>query len=167
MPTAAEVNQLLQKYVPELIDCDPRYKYPMTENVWCNPVKSATGPNGEPCFVKGSADQGLRRNYVYATGPLGKGFYLLLCRNAYHHLYHRISSEMPSMCSCSKAGRKEYSDFYDAKQIIYNRSVGSRPDDEQCRKDALAIARGTAVAYYHYDQNYQLVVGTATLAATI
>ena len=67
-------------------------------------------------------------------------------------------------CACSKAARKEYSDWDDVKRIVYNRSVASVPDDKVGAQDAVNGARQTAQNWHNGLQNEQLAIGAVQLA---
>ena len=105
-------------------------------------------------------------DYAHGAGKRGWGYYHLLTRESYVILYSRLTQEMPGVCcAVTPAQYKEVSAWDDVKQICYNRSVASRPDDAQAKEDALAIARGVAQAHYHTEQNFQLAVMVGMHAA--
>ena len=85
-----------------------------------------------------------------------------MTRYSYVILYSRISMYRPGTgCFCfdSQKTKAAFDDWDDTKTVVYNRSVASKPDDAQAKKDAYNIARGVAVAHYHEQQNVQLAIG--------
>merc|ERR1712232_1428606 len=91
-----------------------------------------TADKGEPCFIASREDTGIKPDYVFGRGPRGFGYYHMMTRNAYENLYSRLAIEAPVACCCafSKAKRQEAYDRDDVKQLMYNRSIARRPDDE-------------------------------------
>lgn len=149
----AQLNSKMVKYCPEL--ASEWAKYPLAYKAWLSP--NGTGPKGVPCWIPAPKGTEMKLDYVHGAGPRGWGYYHLLCRQSYTILYARLTNEMP--CCCCASGNKSLSEWEDVKNVVYNRSVASKPDDAQAHKDAIAIAKGTAQAHYHVDQNFQLVVG--------
>ena len=164
-----EMNAKMANVAPEL--ASEYARYPLKRKAWINPEGKTA--KGEPCFIQANGKASMKMDYVYGAGPKGFGYYHLLTRDSYVNLYHRLQKEAPvCCCTCSPSFRmvsqKEISDHDDVVRIIYNRSVGSIPDDEQAAADAIAIARGTAKAVYNITQNEQLVVnaiGTGVILA--
>jgi hypothetical protein len=149
----AQLNAKMVQYCPEL--ASEYAKYPLAYKAWLDP--KGTGPKGVPCFITAPQGSEMKLDYAHGAGPRGWGYYHILTRPAYVILYSRLTQEMP--CCCCASGNKKVSDWDDVKTVVYNRSVATKPDDAQARKDAIAKAQGVAQAHYHTDQNFQLIVG--------
>ncbi|GFH44748.1 hypothetical protein CTEN210_01222 [Chaetoceros tenuissimus] len=168
-----EINAAMPKVAPELAS---KYAaYPMKRQVWLSFNGQIDG--NIPAFIPHQKDPyyptiPLKEDYVWGTGPRGFGYYHILCREAYVILYHRISHMVApgSCCSCfsppppTHAPEQPFSakELKDVKDVIYARSVSSRPDDFFAVKEAIEAARGVAQAHYHVDQNIQLAVIAGT-----
>lgn len=154
--TSAELqsfNADMIRIAPEL---DSVYgRYPIRFKNWLDP--SSSTDKGEPCFIA-SPDIGVKQNYVYGRGPLGNGYYHLLTKPAYVNLYGRLQSSAPSPGCCCFGGN-DYQTYQGVKDVMYNRYVGSIPDDVQAKKDALSKAKDTAQVWYQGTQNEQLAIG--------
>lgn len=159
----AETNAKMARFCPEL--ASEYAKYPLQGiRAWLSP--NGTGPKGVPCWISAPKGSAMKMDYVHGPGKKGFGYYHILTRDSYTILYARLTHEMPGCCcALSPTARKEVSDWDDVKQIVYNRSVATRPDDVQAKKDAIDIARGVAKAHYNVDQNFQLAVGIGLHAA--
>lgn len=127
------------KFAPELASVYA--KYPLSCSAWMSP--DAKGPSGAACFVSAPRGSPLKTDYVHGPGPKGFGYYHLLTRDSYVILYARLTNDMPGCCcDCRPTVRQEVSDWDDVKTTVYNRSVATKPDDVQAKKDAISIARG-------------------------
>jgi len=153
-----KVNAFMSKYLPEL---ESDYaKYPMNRPKWLSP--GDTGPNGEPCFLQ-ETNTGVKRNYVFGSGPFGKGYYHLLTREAYKILYVRIHNEGAGCCCAFNADkRREFDEKDDLKRIMYNRSVAPVPSDVKGAAAAIQAAKQTSNAHYQFDQNIALAHNVVT-----
>jgi len=78
----------------------------------------------------------------------------MLWRPAYGILYARVTNEALNAFCCFP--NQAADDYYDVKQLMYNRSVSPIPDDKVAKETALKIASGTAQAAYHFSQNEHL-----------
>ena len=135
----AKTNEKMVKFAPEL--ASEYAKYPLSYRSWMSP--DAQGPKNSPCFISAPRGAPMKMDYVHGPGPKGFGYYHVLTRDSYVILYARLTNEMPGCCcDCRPTVRQEVSDWDDVKTICYNRSVATKPDDAQAKKDALAIARG-------------------------
>ncbi len=109
----------------------------------------------------------IKEDYVWGPGPKGYGYYHLLTRAAYIALHARLSHQSSVGCCCMPQ-RQELVDLDETKDIVYNRSIASRPDDILAYKEAIALAQGEAQTVYNQTQDLQLVlmlvgtVGTLT-----
>jgi hypothetical protein len=155
---ADATNAKRVRFVPEL--ASEYAKYPMKHSRWLNP--QGKDSKGNPCFMK-STDAGPKRDYVFGPGPCGFGYYHIMTREAYQALNARIKNEFPGgCCYCfSSTSRKEVDEFDDVQRLVYNRSVGTVPDDGVAAQDAQNKARDTAQAWHNGLQNEQLLVGVA------
>ena len=155
-----ETNAKMAKFCPEL--ASEFAKYPLQNKFWMD--ANASGPKGVPMWISAPKGSPLKMDYAHGAGKRGWGYYHLLTRDSYNILYARLTMEMPGGCCCAvtPAQYKEVSEWDDVKQIVYNRSVATIPDDEQAKKDALSIARGVAQAHYHAEQNFQLAVAAGS-----
>jgi len=161
-----EINAAMPKVAPEL--ASKYVSYPMKRQVWLSVNGQIDG--NVPAFIPHKKDPNfpntpLKDDYVWGTGPRGFGYYHILCREAYVILYHRISFMVApgSCCSCyspqpSHGEAPSANELHDVKEVIYARSVSSRPDDFLAVKEAIEAARGVAQKHYHVDQNIQLAV---------
>ena len=129
-------------------------KYPMARESWLSP--DGTGPNSAPGFLAGP-NLGPKPDYVYGSaGRKGAGYYHILTRNAYQILHYRLQNQAPISCCGFGTSRAEFDAWDTTARIVYNRSVGSKPDDVLAAEEALAIAKQTANAAYNDSQNLQL-----------
>lgn len=154
-----EMNAKMVKVAPELASSYARY--PMNGQRWCNPKEK--GPKGEPCFMESAVDAGLKIDYVWGPGRLGKGYYSLMTKDAYNILHPRVSNQAPSgCCAFSKESRKEADDHDDVRRLMYNRQMATIPNDAKAAQDGLDAAKQNAQDNYQMDQNVQLGVMMAT-----
>ena len=156
-----EINAKMVKLCPEL--ASQYAKYPLKRKQWLSP--NAKVDDKTKAFIASQSDTGPKPDYVFGPGPLSMGYYHILTRNAYKILYVRLTKEQPPVACCcfaSKDSHNAYDEWYEVKTICYNRSIASIPDDAQARDDAITIARGEALAHYHEQQNFQLVVMAVT-----
>jgi hypothetical protein len=145
----------MAKHVPEL--ASEYAKFPLRRDRWMK--GNEKGPKGEKMYLKGSND-GLKLDYVYGTGPYGRGYYSLLCRSSYVSLYARVLSEMPiGCCLLGAAARKEYDEWDDVKRLLHARSVSTIPDDAVAFGDALAESR-------QFANDYGMFLATEAIATT-
>lgn len=155
---AEENNRKFAIVAPEL--ASSYATYPLAKSHWVD-FKGTTSA-GEPCFVANpEVDAIMKSDYVHGNGPLGRGYYHLLTREAYIALYARLTKTRPSggfCCFGTQDVRQAMSDHEDVENIVYYRSVASKPDDVQAVKDAIAKAEGVADGYYNITQTEQLVV---------
>ncbi|GFH44747.1 hypothetical protein CTEN210_01221 [Chaetoceros tenuissimus] len=169
-----EINAAMPKVAPELAS---KYAaYPIKRQVWLSIDGQIDG--SLPAFIPHKKDPNFpfppeKEDYVWGTGPRGFGYYHILCREAYVILYHRVHEmALPCQaCCCAPplppihGQRPSAKELDDVKDVMYNRSIASRPDDFLAQKEAIEIARGEAQRYYHQDQNIQLAVMTGTNVA--
>ena len=155
-----EMNRKFVNVVPEL--ASSYAKYPLAKSHWVDVTGNTS--NGEPCFVANAEEYAIKKHdYVHGNGPLGRGYYHFLTRQAYVILHSRLTTERPSGgCCCFvnedvKVARSEHDEV---ESIMYNRSIASKPDDIQAVKDAIKIANGVADDYFNITQTEQLVVMT-------
>ena len=155
-----EINRKFVNVVPEL--ASPYATYPLAKSHWVD--FGGTASSGEPCFIANAEEYAIKKpDYVHGNGPLGRGYYHFLTRQAYVILYARLSNSRPSGgCCCFvnedvKVARSEHDEV---ESIMYNRSIASKPDDVQAVQDAIKVAEGIADDYFHYTQTEQLVVMT-------
>jgi hypothetical protein len=138
--------------------------YPLAKSHWVD--HKGTTATGEPCFVANAEENAMEKpDYVHGNGPLGRGYYHLLTRQAYAILYGRLTKSRPSGgCCCfgTQDVKDAASDHDDVQTIMYYRSVASKPDDFQAVKDAIAKAEGVADSYYNITQTEQLIVMAVT-----
>mmetsp|Transcript_8504 Transcript_8504/g.10754 ORF Transcript_8504/g.10754 Transcript_8504/m.10754 type:complete len:166 (-) Transcript_8504:187-684(-) len=155
-------NETLSRIVPEL--ASQYAKYPMKRNSWLDP--SSTTFEGFIPYVKDKnvITITLKVDYVWGPGTRGFGYYHLLTRDSYVILNARLKNNAPAQCSvcCGSNARKRYNDHTDVENIVYARSIASRPDDFLGQQEVIQIARGQAKAAYHQDQNFQLLFMLAT-----
>ena len=163
--SAAEINTIMAKHVPEL--ASPYAKYPMKHEKWYG--ANHKGKKGEPCFLSSSQNAGVKMDYVWGKGPLGPGYYSLLTKAAYVNLYSRVNSEAPGECCCvfSAEARTKIDEWEEIKRIMHARYVAPQPDDAAGLKRALQDAKVTAHAHYQYNQNEQLVIGGVNTLANL
>ena len=160
MPTAEEYNGAMVKVIPELNS--PYAKYPLKEAAWTVPTGKINGEDAFIPYSKTADEPPMKKNYVWGPGGCGYGYYHLMTRYSYAILYARISKNRPATgccCVASDPTQVSFDEWDDARTVVYNRSVASKPDDAQAKKDAYNIARGVAVAHYHEQQNVQLAIG--------
>ena len=135
----AKLNEKMVRFAPEL--ASEYAKYPLSYPSWIRPT--GNGPKNSPCFESAPRGSAMKMDYVHGPGPKGFGYYHLLTREAYVILYARLTNEMPGCCcDCRPTVRKEVSDWDDVKTVVYNRSVATKPDDVQAKKDAISLAQG-------------------------
>lgn len=163
-----EINMAMSKVAPEL--ASKYVSYPMKRQAWLSIDGQIDG--SLPAFIPHKKDPNfpttpLKDDYVWGTGPRGFGYYHILCREAYKILYHRVNGmRVPGQgCCCASpppptdgGQRPSAKEVDDVKDVCYNRSIASRPDDFLAQKEAIEAARGVAQAHYHVDQNIQLAV---------
>ena len=165
-----EINAAMPKVQPEL--ASKYVSYPMKRQVWLSIDGQIDG--NIPAFIPHKKDPNfpkppLKEDYVWGAGPRGFGYYHILCREAYKILYHRVNGMRaiggPGQgCCCASpppptdSQKPTAKEIDDVKDVMYNRSIASRPDDFLAQKEAIEAARGVAQAHYHTDQNIQLAV---------
>ena len=169
---AREINKALVEFLPEL---DSEYAvYPMKHERWYGPGEK--GPKGEPCFIPhdgtGSATP-IKKDYVYCiNGPVGKGYYSLMCHVSYINLHKKLESCAPqgTCVACPCFARKEVRDaldrYDDCKRVVFMRQLCTpKPDDKLASDIVLGNAKATAKTVYNFTQNEQLalnVINTIT-----
>jgi hypothetical protein len=150
-----QLNVIMARHVPEL--ASEYARFPMKLDRWRK--GNEKGFKGEKLYLK-SPNEGLKTDYVYGTGPYGRGYYSLLCKNSYESLFARVMSEMPSgCCAFGAAARKQCDEWDDVKRIVHARSVASVPDDAIAFGDALAASR-------QFANDYGMFLGTQAIATT-
>jgi hypothetical protein len=155
---AKVLNSKMVRFLPELASVYAQY--PLAYDRWRNPTER--GPNGEPCFIASSQDNGIHEHYTYSKrAPNGPGYYHLLTKMAYISLYGRITQIPPSTCCCSFSAetRQAMDSWDDVRRLMYNRSVAPTPNDSAGQQAAISNARDTAQAWHNGLQNEQLVMG--------
>lgn len=162
---AAEINQSMVKFLPEL---DSVYaRYPMHHERWYQP--SEKGPKGEPCFLAASEDAGIKKDYVFCKrGVKGAGYYLLMTKVSYVNLYTKLDSLQPGTCgmACNSADRKAMDEYDDVKRVLYGRHMSPRPDDAAAGKRAMDEAVGMAQATYGLNVGAPLGAAATVFAVT-
>jgi hypothetical protein len=143
--SAASVNKLLVAYFPELNS--PYGKWPLEVEpcVWLDPLASRTpklpipkNAEGQPAFIPTKENAGFREDYVWGTGPRGRGYYHLLTQTSYKILLQRLGSvAVPCSCFSSKA-RKAMEQKRMVHIIISNRANGSVPNDSSAAKEGVS-----------------------------
>lgn len=123
-----DFNTAMAKIAPELES--PYATWPMDRERWLHP--SEKGTYGEPCFIKVSADEGFKKNYVFGPGVLGRGYYSLLCKDSYRALHARLQNTRRVFSKSSS--KKEYDMV---QRIVYLRGWGKVPNDGACKEDAI------------------------------
>ncbi len=169
-----ETNAAMKRVAPEL---SSKFAiYPLQRKFWLSP-EAKSGPNNDQSITafiahprndKGTPSPSLKEDYVWGPGSFGFGYYHLLTRDSYKILHARMREEYGGdICCCygpvhstaSTGVLKPTGKDYDTvKNIMYNRSICSRPDDYLAQKEAIDAARGIAQQHYHQDQNFQLVL---------
>lgn len=135
-----DMNAKMKEVAPEL--ASPYARYPMKRARWLGLTEN--DPDGKPMFCPVDGTD-TKPDYVRGKGPNGEGFYHLLNPHAYKNLHVRLHNQAPAQCCvCTKACRQHYDDFHNVQQIVYNRSVASKPDDGLGAKEALSISQVTA-----------------------
>lgn len=148
------MNAMMVKFIPEL--ASEYARYPMQHDRWYDGKE--TGPKGERCWLKGP-NTCMKMDYIFGRGRYGEGYYSLLTKASYIHLYARMTNEPPGgCCACSAAARKELDEFDDVKRLIHARSVASVPDDQVARSDAIKQAQGVASMWYNGMENEALAI---------
>lgn len=164
---AADVNRSMVKFLPEL--SSEYAKYPMKHDRWYDPNEVA--PQGEPCYLGGSDDVGVKKDYVYCRKvPQGMkaGYFSIMCNVSYVNLYEKLDSVRPETKCCGMAGDTEGADQWDdVKRVVWGRQLAAKPDDVVAGKAAMEKARGNANSVYLWTQNEQLVVNAAATGAFI
>ena len=155
---ADEINRKFANVAPEL--ASSYATYPLAKSHWVDYKGTTTA--GDPCFVANAEQNAMMKpDYVHGNGPLGRGYYHLLTREAYVTLYARLTNTRPSgACCCFGTDdvKQAISDHDDVETIVYNRSVASKPDDVQAMKDALSKAESVADDFYQVTQTEQLII---------
>ena len=170
MSNDSEKNERMARFVPELKS--PLASYPLRREAWLDVNATVNNEDGTrtPAFIPYKADPNfpvpaLKDDYVWGPGSRGFGYYHILTRDAYKTLNVRIRNKgKPTQCCCfgSPDSAQAAEDYDVVSEIVYNRSVATRPDDIQAVKDALAIARGEAQLEYNTSQWVQFGVMMAT-----
>jgi hypothetical protein len=145
---AKAINDILAKYIPEF-ERSKCAHYPMKYDRWYDP--SETAPSGDPCFIPksaapeksakkdnkdGSTKMPIKENYVFCkSGPLGEGYYSVLCQYTYEYLDERLQTMVPQeqpncFWSCCRAkSRHAWKEWELCGQVVRNRRYSSVPDD--------------------------------------
>lgn len=120
-----------------------------------------TLPNGCPCFVAAISNQGLRENYVFGSGALGRGYYHVLTKTAHRLIYARFcssSSPLVALLPCFSwffgGGREAAMTRDKVEEILHARTMNDveRPNDEEA---------GRIQAKAYYDRLSEEAVQTA------
>lgn len=131
---AARLNSLLAKHLPELNNEYARY--PMKRDAWLSP--DGTAPDGQPLFIASPTFAGFKQQYVYCNNSQfkwGKGYYHVLTKQAYVHLYNVNHNKVGGTC-CSSAEDRELDEVV---RLVKCRAWGSLPNDLTSRKESDAI----------------------------
>lgn len=134
MTDAIRMNALLAKHLPEL--SNEHARYPMQGDAWPSP--EGVSPDKEPLFIAASTFSGFKENYVYCNNSQfqwGKGYYHVLTKQAYVHLYNVNINKVGTTC-CANATDKELDEVM---RLVKCRAWGSRPNDLTSRKESNAI----------------------------
>jgi hypothetical protein len=157
-----KTNEKMVKVAPELASSFA--EYPMTREYWLDPITKIN--DNTPAFISHPKDPNqltsppLKIDYVYGPGPLGIGYYHLLTRESYISLHRRLRNEATVQCCCFGSSTPGAEFQYEVKNIVYNRSIATRPDDILGQQQAIEKAQGIANSEYQMSQNIQLVVMT-------
>lgn len=133
-----EVNAGFKQFCPEL---DNKYTlYPYAHDRWLNFEETI---DGKPTFMVGHQDNGPLKNYVYCkNGPVGPGWYHVLCKTVYVNLYSRLKNQGPpgSFFRPDPKG----ADLHDTVcRVLYARSRASKPDDAAASEQQIDHHVGT------------------------
>jgi len=177
--SAEHINRVMKIYLPETAG-NNYADYPMTGDRWLRSNEKT--PKGEPCFISTENKMpptGPKNGYVWGPGPNTFGYYHLTTKAAHVSLYNRIVAGKVNTgvgndgcCDCfgtpdpATQMPKIKADDRDTLRLLFHaRTAATKANDAQAFKDQHADAKGTAQAFYHYDQNAQLVhmVGAAAM----
>ena len=154
--TDAETNDKMARTAPELASVYA--KYPLRKEYWLD-VNGKLDEN-TPAFIPYKKDPHggtppLKKDYVWGPGSRTWGYYHILTREAYVTINGRLSNIVMIDCCCLGTPEQKFSD--EVIQIVYNRSIASKPDDFLAMKEALELARGISIMHYNQTQGNQLV----------
>ena len=160
---ADEINRKMHGVAKEL---SSKYAvYPLKGEAWLS--AAAMVDDDTPAFIAKGKDpnfptQIMKDDYVWGTGPKGYGYYHLTTRYAYKILHNRLENGKSAGCCCfgTKGGDSTYDD--DVMDVIYYRSVASKPNDFTAYQDAIELARDEANTHYNVSQDVQLFLMIAT-----
>ena len=145
--THAEINEMMERVAPELRS--EYAKYPLARSAWLKP--SEMGPNSAMGFIKADT-KSFKEHYVYGRGHDGTGHNHILTRHAYIILTGRLQNSAPVGLCCFAESRKAADEHFEVKQICFNRSVSSIPDDVAAARAGLTESQ--AVASFENYNNY-------------
>ena len=135
----SEVNRELCRVAPVL--ASPHARYPLhKKNRWLQPFETTV--DGKPAFIPTKEfphslielDTDLP-DYVWGYGPLGKGYYHLLTREAYKNLFDYMNiAEFGGLSFFLKVMntpcyRRKSRELHEIKAIIHNRCCSKTPED--------------------------------------
>lgn len=133
-----EVNMAFATICPELKSRYAVYPFPVKhgERGWLNPSPDKVF-EGKPTVLLAKKEDGMKEDYVYCkVGPVGPGYYHVLCKTAYVNLYTRIQNQGSGKFLCF--GDKKHADQWAiSRKIVYNRSRAHRPDDAHAAEAAI------------------------------
>jgi hypothetical protein len=179
-----EVNRILVEAFPEFQSASAQY--PMIFPRWYDP--NETTPSGDPCFLSinevaqtHKPDQAphdphpVKMDYTYCMdGPLGEGYYFLLCHHAYVSLSRRLKSIAPPLSRCyfcRGKQRQALEDWFECRRVIEARlECKDKPDDGlaakiQCEKHGKDHHARSKAAKYDWQKGLQSIQNAANIRA--
>ena len=148
--TDAEKNDMMGRVAPELLS--PYAAYPLTQTSsfesWLD--AKSTGPDSAPGFFPNGGSTTIKEHYVYGAGSKGMGHYHLLTRDSYVILAARLLNNAPIGWCCFADSRRAADEHFEVRQICYNRSVSSVPNDVIAAQQAVVIASATVSGEEYY-----------------
>lgn len=131
-----EINAEMARVAPVL--SSPYAHYPLHREKWLQPF--STTEDGTPAFIPTAnfplslmtLVSPLRPDYVWGYGPLGKGYYHLLTKEAYRNLLNYLNMceiDIPCVMRTWPCYRKKHLELEEAKEIIRRRCHAKKPQD--------------------------------------
>lgn len=135
------VNASLQHCFPEL--ASSYAVYPLALPKWTDPRDNV---GGQKAFLPSSEKAGLKPDYVYGSGRLGKGYYHLTTKDSYRILTNRCNTLAPTVCCFTGSGSE--ADIWDTtRRILQARLGSSKPDDGVAHREGVLNGQNIASIY--------------------
>eukprot|EP00527_Entomoneis_sp_CCMP2396_P001998 CAMPEP_0198140768 /NCGR_PEP_ID=MMETSP1443-20131203/3877_1 /TAXON_ID=186043 /ORGANISM="Entomoneis sp., Strain CCMP2396" /LENGTH=155 /DNA_ID=CAMNT_0043803297 /DNA_START=129 /DNA_END=596 /DNA_ORIENTATION=+ len=134
-----EVNMTFAMFCPELKSRYAVYPFPKKLGErWLTPSTQAEFEGKPVVVLAAKEEEGPKEDYVYCKrGPLGPGYYHVLCKTVYVNLYTRIQNQGNGKFLFFFGDSKHADQWDTCRRIVYNRSRANRPDDVHAAEAAI------------------------------